>query len=237
MNYKIAIVEDNKDSVNLIIEYLNKYSSEYGIEFDYFTFYDGIELTNDYNGEYDIIILDIEMEVQDGIKTAEIIRQYDKEVIIIFVTNMGQYAIKGYQFDALSFLLKPVSYFAFKSEIDKSLERIQQLKKEKYLLVPSAFGLKKINSNIVLYLESIKHDIIIYTENETYSFRGTIKSYEKELLPYSFVRCHNSYLVNLIHVTGVEGDFVIIKKNKIKISRSRKKAFMEALVDYIGYRR
>lgn len=237
MKFKVAIVEDNLDNAQIIINYINKYSEETLIEFEHNYFSDGIELTNKYEADYDIIILDIEMEIQDGIRTAEIIRKYDKEVIIIFVTNMSQYAIKGYEVNAMSFLLKPVSYFSFKSEIDKSLERIKQFKNEKYLLVPSTFGMEKINSNNILYIESIKHDLIFHTLCDKYIFRGTIKNYEKELEQHNFNRCNNSYLVNLRYVTGIEGEFAVIGETKLKISRGRKKQFMEDLTDYIGERR
>lgn len=234
MKYRIGIVEDNKENANVIISYLNKFQFENNIIFEYKYFSDGIEITSNYECDYDIIILDIEMEIQNGIKTAEIIREYDKEVIIIFVTNMSQYAIKGYEFNALSFLLKPVSYFSFKSEIEKSIDRIRQNKSEKYLLIPSTFGVEKLNSKDILYIESIKHDLIIHTVNNSHVFRATIKNYEKELSEYNFNRANNSYLINLKHVTGIEGDFALIGEIKLKISRGRKKQFMEELTKYIG---
>ncbi len=68
---------------------------------------------------FDIIFLDVEMENLDGFTTARIIRETDPQVMLIFVTNMGQFAIKGYEVDALSYLLKPVPYFAFSQELKR----------------------------------------------------------------------------------------------------------------------
>ena len=72
----------------------------------------------DYRAVYDIILMDIEMRFMDGMTAAEKIREHDSEVVIIFITNMPQYAIKGYRVDALDYVLKPVSYFAFSQRIN-----------------------------------------------------------------------------------------------------------------------
>ena len=65
-----------------------------------------------YRFQFDIILMDIEMRFMDGMSAAEEIRQMDKDVVIIFITNMPQYAIRGYAVEALDYMLKPVSYFA-----------------------------------------------------------------------------------------------------------------------------
>lgn len=235
MKYNIAIVEDNIESANKIINYLNRFQKETNLIINYKHYKDGINITDDYEPIYDILILDIEMKIQDGMKTAEKIREYDKDVIIIFITNMSQYAIKGYKVNALSFMLKPVNYFAFKEELLESIILLNKKRDGKHLLIPIDKGIKKISTHEILYIESVKHNLEFYTLEGKYTFRGTLKKYEKELEPYNFNRCNNSYIVNLNFVTGIEGEYVVIQdKHKLKISRGRKKQFIDKLANYLG---
>ena len=76
-------------------------------------FSDGDEIALGYKGGYDLILMDIEMTFLDGMSAAEEIRRADPEVLIIFITNSPQYAIKGYAVQALDYILKPLSYYAF----------------------------------------------------------------------------------------------------------------------------
>lgn len=234
MRYKIAIVEDEPTSAETIKNYINRYSKETNTSFEFFMYRDGDEITSDYEAKYDIIFLDVEMKRLDGMSAALKIREFDPDVIIIFITNMSQYAIKGYTVDALSFLLKPVPYFAFVQELRKSLDKINKLKQKKYILIPDENGIKKISSSEILYIESIKHDLLIVTKDKSYRIRGTLKNMEEELQKYSFNRSNNCYLVNLAYVDGVVDDFVVIRNEKLKISRPRKKQFMEELATFLG---
>ena len=113
MKYSIAVVEDNPQFNEKLKQYLEKFSKENQVEFNIFSFTDGDEITSDYEAKYDIIFLDVEMKRLDGMTAAQKIREFDSDVIIIFITNMAQYAIGGYSVGALSFLLKPLPYFAF----------------------------------------------------------------------------------------------------------------------------
>lgn len=235
MKYRVAIVEDDSRSTNILIDYLKKFSEETGIDFDFSTYTDGAQITFEYEAKYEIIFLDIEMKLLNGLETAQKIRELDNDVIIIFVTNMSQYAIKGYTVDAMSFLLKPVPYFAFKQELQKSIDKINKYKEVKYFLVPIEDGFKRISSNEIVYIESIKHDVIIYTKTNAYKLRATLKNYEYNLSKFNFNRCNNSYLVNLLYVTGVKDDNVILNdKVELKISRPRKKQFLKELAAYLG---
>lgn len=234
MRYKIAIVEDEQTSIDLLLSYFKRYEKATGESFDFFIYKDGDEITDEYTSKYDLIFLDIEMKRQDGMSAAKQIRTLDSEVIIVFVTNMRQYAIKGYEVDALSFLVKPVSYFAFSEELKKLLIKAKKNKEKRHLLLPTEKGHKKVSSHEIKYIESFKHDIFIHTIEGTYKIRETLKSMEEKLKDYTFYRCHNSYLVNLDYVEAIEKENVIIDGKRIGISRSRKKDFMNALTIYLG---
>ena len=87
------------------------FSKENGEVFNITVYSDGDQIVHKYKSQFDIILMDVEMKFMDGMSAAEEIRKVDTEVVIIFITNMAQYAIRGYAVDALDYVLKPVSYF------------------------------------------------------------------------------------------------------------------------------
>ncbi|MDY0294542.1 MAG: LytTR family DNA-binding domain-containing protein [Acholeplasmataceae bacterium] len=233
--YRIAIVEDQQVSMDLLNRYLKKYGEEHQETFIIHEFCDGLDIVSDYIDNLDIIFLDIEMKNMNGMEAAEKIRKIDKRVVIIFVTNMSDYAIRGYSVDAMSFLLKPLPYFAFSQEMHKSLERIKA-RKDKFILVPAEEGMMKVNTNEIKFVEVMKHSLTIHTLQNEITFRGTMKEMEKLLSEHHFFRCNNSYLVNLAMVGGIQSGYAIVANHQLKISRSKTKEFMEALTAFIGRR-
>jgi len=233
MRIKVAIVEDNFESAEVLQRYLKKYSRENNIIIDVYSFQDGDEIVNFYEAKFDIILLDIEMKRMDGMSAAKKIREFDKDVTIIFITNMPQYAIKGYEVKALSYLLKPVPYFAFSQEMNSSLERVKQ-KRESHILVTTDEGIIKIYIFDIFYIETMKHYLIIHSRDGEFKSRTSMKKMEDELKEGIFFRSNSCYLVNMDEVTGVKGDYVIINNENLKISRPRKKEFMEALASHFG---
>ena len=107
---KIAIVEDEAMYAKQLEEFLHQYEAENHEAFDITIYSDGDQIVNKYKSQFDIILMDVEMKFMDGMSAAEEIRKMDSEVVIIFITNMAQYAIRGYAVDALDYVLKPVSY-------------------------------------------------------------------------------------------------------------------------------
>jgi DNA-binding LytR/AlgR family response regulator len=233
IKYNIAIVEDSEDFQKLIMLYLEKIEKETNLSFDVSSYFDGDEITHEYTAQYHIIFLDIQMKRMDGMTAAKQIREFDEDVIIIFITNMAGYAIEGYSVNAMGYLLKPLSYFAFKEEILKSIEKIS-LRKRNHILIPQEKGTIRLNVDNVLYIESFKHDLFIHTKEETFQIRATLKSLEAKLKNNHFYRMNNCYLVNLKWVSRIEGEICYIEGRELKISRPRRKGFMDALTAYIG---
>ena len=123
---KIAVVEDNTAVREELCGFIAKYAQESGRKLDVTPFADGSQIVEPYRPGFDIIFLDIEMPRLGGMPTAERIRQLDPEVVLIFVTNMAQYAIRGYEGDGLDFVLAAVSYYQFSTKLERALQRIQR---------------------------------------------------------------------------------------------------------------
>ncbi len=231
--FRIAIVEDNEGAAKTLMDYIEKYGDENHESFDVKWFADGEDIVTDYVPIYDIIFMDIEMQCMDGMTAAEEIRKVDKDVILIFVTNMAQYAIKGYSVDALDFLLKPLPYFAFSQQMKRSLERLKK-RTDNFLILPYASGAIKMFFSDIIYIESFRHEMIFYTRDDKISLNSTMKELEKKLENAGFFRCNNCYLVNLKYVKSIKGSYALVDQYELAISRSRKKAFMEALTEHMG---
>lgn len=233
MIIRIAIVEDEEQSAGLIKSYIAKFGAESEDIFDVKWFSDGDAIAADYKPAFDIIFLDIKMKILDGMETAEYIRGLDKDVIIIFITNMSQYAIMGYKVGALNFLLKPVPYFAFSEQLKRSVDKLKK-SKASYLLLSTENGVAKIDISQVLYIESFKHKMLVHTKKETYTIMSTMQELEKKLSEKYFFRSHKGYLVNMAYVKSIEGGTVSVGGHDLIISRARKKQFMEELAAYVG---
>lgn len=230
---RIAVVEDDKTYAAQLKEYLVRYGTEKNQKISVALFPDGEDIVTDYSAEFDIILMDVEMTFMDGMTTAERIREKDNEVVIIFITNMPQYAIQGYKVDALDYVLKPISYFAFSQRIDRALTRVKK-KEATYITVAQKGGKKKLNVDKICYVEVRDHDLIYHSTEGDIVTKSSMKEAEDMLGGTKFFRCNRCYLVNLEYVKDFRGNDVTVASDVIQVSRARKKAFMDALNDYMN---
>ncbi|TPF77276.1 LytTR family transcriptional regulator [Bifidobacterium sp. UTCIF-3] len=231
---RVGVVEDDPTACQRVLDYLNQYHSETGTEFTISVFDDGERIVEKYTPTYDILLLDIEMKHMDGMAAARQIRERDDSVVIVFITAAPQYAINGYEVQALSYLLKPVPYFAFRQEIKRSIDMVRR-RADDAMLIDAGGRQMRVELSDVLYIESIRHTIIIHTLGGKLSVTGTLKDFEERLAGQSFFRSNSCYLVNMQHVVGVDGqDCVMSNGEALRISRPRKKAFLVALANYLG---
>lgn len=230
---KIAIVEDESMYAKQLKEYLEQYEKEHGEAFDITIYSDGDEIVHKYKAQFDIILMDVEMKFMDGMSAAEEIRKVDTEVVIIFITNMAQYAIRGYAVDALDYVLKPVSYFAFSQRLSRAIGRMKK-REQKIISVNIKGGTIRLDVANIYYIESQGHNLIFHTASGNYESAGTMKEVEDRLAPLNFFRGNKGYLINLAHVDGVQDGCAVIKGETLLLSRSRKKEFMETLTRYWG---
>lgn len=231
--YKIAIVEDDAASRALLREYIERFSQEKGETCKAEEFCNGLEFISNYASDFDVVLMDIEMPLLNGMDTARKLRKIDETVILIFITNMAQYAINGYEVDASDFLLKPVGYFTFSVKLSKAL-RYRGRRKDAEFCLETSEGKVRMSISDIYYIESDKHYCIFHTAQGEYRMRLAMKDAELMLEDKNFVRCNTSYLVNLAHVVRVWQDSVWVEKYELAISRTKKKSFLDALTVYLG---
>lgn len=230
---RIALVEDDKGYADKLREYLRQYEEESGERLKISGFEDGEDIVTDYSGEYDIILMDIEMQFMDGMTAAEKIRKLDEEVIIIFITNMPQYVMKGYTVDALDYVLKPVSYFAFSKRLGKAISRMKR-RRRKFITVVIKGGARKLDVSLIYYVEVRDHDLIFHTVDGDVVTKGAMRDVEDSLVGEGFFRCNKCYLINLEYVESFQNNNVKVGKDVVQVSRARKKEFLDRLNEYMN---
>lgn len=228
----IALVEDDRHYTEQLKGFLCQYETEKDLKFNIAAFSDGDEIVERYDASYDIILMDIEMKFMDGMSAAEEIRKKDSEVVIMFITNMPQYAMKGYLVDALDYILKPVSYPVFKQRLDRAVERISS-RRHTYITIPVKGGLRKLDTEDIIYVEISIHDLIFHTVHGCFTTVGSMKKVEEQL-GEEFYRCNKCYLINLKYVDAIQNNDVVLGGQTLQVSRAKKKGLLEAMNAYMN---
>ncbi len=229
----IAICDDEKEFVSDMRMLIERYAKEKQTEIRISEFESGLELMKQYDRTLDLVFLDIQMDGMDGLKTAGQIRTLDEEVSIIFLTSLKQYALEGYKYRAVNYIVKPMKYIRLKVELDRWMEK--QQRKNPCIVVSNDSGTFKVALNTLHYAETYKRNLLLHTEQgEVISYRS-MKELETELKQYGFFRCHSGFLVNMGFVKQVEKLEVHLTSGEtIYVSKPKKKEFMEAMAEYWG---
>lgn len=229
----IAIVDDDAHDRKELKSCLLRYEKEKQLKFKVSEYTDGEDIVTRYSADYDIILLDIEMTFLNGMKAAEKIREMDRRVILIFITNMPQYAIRGYKVGALDYMLKPISWFSFCETMNRAVAGMLPEEKQ-YLTLTVKGGRMKLDVSRLCYVEVQDHQMIYHTLDEAYVAKGTIRDVEDRLDGRRFFRCNRCYIVNLEMVENYVGSSVAVHGDTILVSRNRRKPFLDALNAYLS---
>lgn len=230
---RVAIVEDDPACARQLEAGVKRYLTENRLTGETVCFPDGMEIAEDYRPVWDIILMDIEMPHLDGMSAARRIRDVDPAAVIIFITNMARYAIKGYEVDALDFVLKPVTYGQLALKLKKALTIVAS-RERRYLMLPGEEGEQRVSTDAILFIEVINHRLHVHTREAEFVLPGSLQEMETRLEGLSFVRCSHSYMVNLKNVTGIGKETVQVPGFTLPVSRPRRKAFLQRLSDYLG---
>lgn len=237
---RIAVAEDDRAFRDTCTGYIKRYCAEKKVDAQVFEFEDGMDLLEDQEKKgksFDILFLDVQMKHLDGFYTAGRIREKDDQAVIVFITTLAQYAVRGYEVDAMDYLIKPLSYERFCPRLEKALQRVSRFQ-EQYIFLPSGDGKDRVAATSILYIDVDRHTLRVHTKGRTYEMRMPIGKMEEELAPSHFLRCDQSVLVNPRFVVRVGKDTVEVGDDEntvlLPVSRSRKKQFLQDLAALIG---
>lgn len=225
----IAICDDEKDFVASLSGLLKQYAAETGEEIKITPYYDGMELIERYDTTIDLIFLDIQMRLLNGLRAAEHIRRMDEGVGIIFLTTLTQYGLEGYKYQAANYIIKPMKYVRLKAEMDQWLKK-RRPEEDPAIPVSNDTGKYKVFLRSLKYVETFNRSLLLHTESEDIICHKSMKEMEQMLQDKGFVRCHTSYIVNLSYIKGIKKlEIELVTGEKIPVSQPKRKEFMEKL--------
>jgi len=234
MKYNAAIVEDDEKQAQQLASYLERYGNENGCSFSVTFFRNALDFLSEYACDMDMIFMDIQMPMMDGMMASKKLRERDARVRLIFVTSMAQYALGGYAVNAIDFCVKPVRY----EDLAFTLKRvILSLGQEEPKKVALSFHdrYRLVDAGDILYVEVAAHTLTYHLKGgETVNVRGTMSAVEKELADAHFMRCNKCYLVNPRWIDEVQGYSLRIGNEELAISRLRRKEFMKELGEWLS---
>ena len=208
---RVAVVEDETEYRGLIQEMVGRYAKEYDLQIQTTAFPDGRELVQNYH-KFDILLMDIEMPHLNG---------------------MAQYAIKGYEVDALDFILKPLNYYTFSMRFTRAVGRVKN-REGKRICLNLPDGAKFLDSREIYYVEIQNRMLHYHTKAGVFTIRGALKDVQEELEDWHFAKCNQCYLVNLKYVSEIRKNIAVVSGDELEISRRNRPAFLSAVVDFLG---
>lgn len=232
--YNIAILEDDAAAAKSLQYILNTYASKNNVAFNVKVYTNAEMFLADTKTSYDIAFMDVELPGMNGMDAAFRLRETDKHVIIIFVTNMAQYAVKGYEVNALYYVIKPINYQNVSFKLQKALNLLAT-NAESTLVLRQPNGLARISTRNLVYVEISNHKLMYHTDTGIFTAYGSLSDVEQELKDYGFFRCNSCYLVNARYIASVSGLSVILHDGtQLQISHPRKKQFLIDLGTWLG---
>lgn len=230
----IAICDDEKDFVAHLTDLLKRYAAETGEEIKVTAFYDGIGLTEHYDTTIDLIFLDIQMKLVNGLTAAGRIRQLDETVGIIFLTSLSRYGLEGYRYQAENYIIKPLKYIRLKTELDRWRKKHEKTD-DPALTVSNDTGTYRVQLKSLRYVETFQRNLLLHTGQESVICYRSMKEMERALSGAGFARCHTSYLVNLAYIKRINKlEITLITGEALPVSQPRRKKFTELLTEYWG---
>lgn len=230
---RIAIIDDEEAVSAQIEDLIEDYCKGKEICTEIVRYHEAVSFLESYKADFDVVFLDIKMPKLNGMKAAEILRKADSNVIIVFVTNLKQYAIRGYDVDASGFVVKPIDQYDFNVLMDKIVRKYDSRIQPEYT-IKTVEGMRRIRVDDIYYIEIIKHKLIYHTSLGEITSWGSLVTVEGELPKEHFSRCNVCYLVNLHYVQAISGDYVTVAGVPLKIARSRKREFFADVAKFGG---
>lgn len=230
---RIAVCEDEKLQRKTLKDYISKIFNEISKEYELIEFESGEELLSNYPRDLDILLLDIQMGDINGMDTARKLREFDNNVEIIFITGVWEYVQEGYEVKAYRYLIKPVDFENFKKQFNSCINNIEKSSKADIIVIYKG-ETNKINVSSIVYIETEGRNTIIHTKNGSYKSNSGINKLEKELENKSFIRCHNSFLINLDYINKICQSSVKLGDYEITVSRHKMKELKLRFTSFLG---
>lgn len=230
MHYRIAVCDDKEEDREYVSGMVKHWEREKKnvVSLDLFSSAESFLFQYEEKPDYDILLLDIEMDGMDGVSMAKKIRKENEMIQIIFISGYADYISEGYEVAALHYLVKPVKEEKLKEVLDRAVERIK--KNEKTLLLKNGGEILRIPAYKILYAESMGNYVLIHCDTEV-KIKMTLKQLD-ELLDARFYRVGRSYIVNLTKISRVTKKEIRLQNTQvIPLPRGAYEGINRAIID------
>lgn len=235
--YRVLIVEDEAEAAKSLEALVRRYGKEHGLDLEIAWAQTAPAMFEDHR-HHDVCLLDIDLPAINGMDAARLLRTYDQRLRIIFVTNLALYAVRGYEVDALGFIVKPATYAAVSMNLDRAFRDIR-LDARATFLVPDNDNVHIVDFSTFLYAEAGRHKVAYHLAGgKTLTVRGTLRELEERLADAPVIRVSRALLVNMDMVSALRGDdLVMVGGTRLHIPRDRRREIAETLAGHLGGRR
>ncbi len=182
---------------------------------------------------FDLVFLDIYMGNENGVDTAQHLRSFDPDCLLVFTTTSPDHALEGFRVRALHYLVKPYQEAELAALFDEIVKRFPTT--DRYFEINAAGGIVRLRFQDILYAEHYKHQIYVYSaDGERYVTRRTFREFTAALTDGRFFLCSRGVLVNMEHAEDFDGtDFILKNGTRVPVSRDLAKAARTAFGDYL----
>ncbi len=229
---RIAICDDEEAQRKLVEKYLYEWADMKSLNLDILHFADAESFLFNWEDDkaFDLLVLDIEMNIISGMQLAMKLREEGYEVPVMFITGYDSYMAQGYEVSALHYLLKPVH----KEKLFMVLDRLKNTKKEvKKIFFQTEEGNISVDVEDIWYIEAAGHQCILKVAKGMYRLKSSISEVKATLTEEEgcFIACHRSYIVNIRKISAIiKSDIIMDDGTKLPVSRSLIKQVNEAFI-------
>ena len=234
--YRVLIVEDEPEEARRLTGLIERYGQASGDEFQVVWHASAVEMVSD-KSRYDLMLLDIDLPGVNGMEAAHLVRVYDEVTPIIFVTNLAQYAVSGYEVGATGFIVKPATYGSLRMNLDRAMRKVRQGASQS-VRVSTDEGVRVVPVSQIVWIEIKGHRVTFHLEDaEDLESYGSLSQVEKDLAGAPILRVSKSFVANMDKVRRVSGlRLLLTSGDEIPISRARRREIVDTLNDYLGGR-
>ena len=232
---RIAIVEDELQEAEKLERYLHLFLEKEKMSHEIVCFSNAESFLEQGKAGYNLVFMDIELPGMNGMDACRRLRSFDRQAPIVFTTNLVQYAVEGYEVNAVDFMVKPIQYYDFSTKMQKVMVSLYQKNDKKIELVCTS-GVYFVKISDIDYVEVMRHYLIYHTRNKEYRIRGVMRDVEEELRAHGFSRCNKSFLVNMNKIEALEGSLISVEghEEQLPIGRTFREAFLKDFTNYLG---